>query len=217
MHMRGNLSGAVLVCALALAFLFGCDESVFIGDSAPNVAPDGAPYRRPPRGGHDELLYQVQLDGKRPRRHRGALRIRHVRRKPGRLRSRRYDGPRRVDEDPLHRQHVRVFGLRERRRGDGGLRQVLLVLPEGPYVLHQSGGRQRSEIEGVLPVVHREHPGPLRRHRNSPQRGPREGAVASLARQVHVEGRRPDRRSLEHSGTRIDPLFCRHPQHEYHR
>ena len=59
MHMRGNLSGAVLVCALGLAFLFGCDESVFIGDPALNEPPTVRLTGGPPEG--DTTSYYIKF------------------------------------------------------------------------------------------------------------------------------------------------------------
>jgi hypothetical protein len=57
--MRGNPSGAVLVCALGLAFLFGCDESVFIGDSALNEPPTVRLTGGPPEG--DTTGYYIKF------------------------------------------------------------------------------------------------------------------------------------------------------------
>ena len=183
--------------------------------SSAEQTPDGAPYRRASRGGHDELLYQVQLDGKRSRRHRSAIRVRHVRREPGRIRSRRYDRARRVDAGPLHRQHVRVFRVRGRRGRDGRPQQVFHVLPKGPHVLHQIGGRQGGAIGRGLRFFTASTLSPYAGHRDSRQRVLRRRAIAPVARQIHVEGGGSDRRSLEHPGARIDPLFSLafHAQH----
>ncbi|MFA4948531.1 MAG: hypothetical protein WC674_08505, partial [Candidatus Krumholzibacteriia bacterium] len=57
--MREYLSGAALLCALALAFLFGCDESVFIGDSALNEPPTVRLTGGPPEG--DTTSYKIKF------------------------------------------------------------------------------------------------------------------------------------------------------------
>ncbi|MCX5753153.1 MAG: hypothetical protein NTW97_05840 [Candidatus Krumholzibacteria bacterium] len=59
MRMRGYPSIAVLVCALALACLFGCDESTFIGDPALNQAPTVRLTGGPPEG--DTTSYRIKF------------------------------------------------------------------------------------------------------------------------------------------------------------
>ena len=178
-RMREYRSWRAVRGAIALAVLFGCDESVFIGDQAPNPA-DGAAHGRPSRGGHDELPDQVQLDGKRQRRHGAtttsspcatgtrAASIPPIR--PGSTRGRRSAAPTASSRSPP-----------PRRRGRAGRQhQVLLVLPEGSHVLRQGGGRQGGAIGAGLPVVHGEHAVPLRRHRDS--RGTRPRAASNRCR-----------------------------------
>ena len=59
MRMRGYLSAAILVLSLGLACLFGCDESVFIGDPAPNKPPTVRLTGGPPEG--DTTSYRIKF------------------------------------------------------------------------------------------------------------------------------------------------------------
>ncbi len=58
-RMREYLPGAVLACALVLAALFGCDDSVFIGDPHPNKPPTVRLTGAPPEG--DTTSYQIKF------------------------------------------------------------------------------------------------------------------------------------------------------------
>jgi hypothetical protein len=58
-RMHGYLSVAAAVCALGLAGLFGCDESVFIGDRALNQPPTVRLTGGPPAG--DTTSYQIKF------------------------------------------------------------------------------------------------------------------------------------------------------------
>jgi hypothetical protein len=59
MRMRGYPSIAFLACALALALFFGCDESVFIGNPAPNQSPTVRLTGGPPEG--DTTSYRIKF------------------------------------------------------------------------------------------------------------------------------------------------------------
>ena len=57
--MRGYVSIGALVCAIGLACLFGCDESVYIGDHAPNQPPTVRLTGGPPEG--DTTSYKIKF------------------------------------------------------------------------------------------------------------------------------------------------------------
>jgi hypothetical protein len=59
MRMRGYLSVAILVLAIGLACLFGCDENVFIGDPALNQPPTVRLTGGPPEG--DTTSYKIKF------------------------------------------------------------------------------------------------------------------------------------------------------------
>ena len=59
MRMRGYLPVAVLVLAIGLVCLFGCDESVFIGDTAVNQPPTVRLTGGPPEG--DTTSYRIKF------------------------------------------------------------------------------------------------------------------------------------------------------------
>ena len=59
MRMRGYLSGAILVLAIGLACLFGCDENVYIGVPALNEPPTVRLTGGPPEG--DTTSYQIKF------------------------------------------------------------------------------------------------------------------------------------------------------------